>query len=415
MKRLVLFACGVLLVGGLAFIATRLLGLGNASREADLPTIAVLDTATSTEPMTPTPTASFTVTPTATPTHTSTTTRTSTATPTLATHVLVVTAAHPGVIALAASLSTSKPVVTATPLPTVNVPMPPTSVEMVLASTANLAASGWARYEDNDSAIHYTGQWQVYATTFRASGRRYVYTDDPTATATLRFLGGGVRVRYVASQGAGVFEIRLDGRLVRTVDGYYPRAQDRLGAFLTTEIWGLSYGWHVLEIISTNKRHFDSKGTVTAIDAIEVYRVGGIPTAIPTRLPTGSATPTPSAVPAQQVVLVNAPPTVQPTSTSVAPRVIAVSLLIAYDENNNKAADPAEGVQGIPVRLVTIGTNQVIGSAYTNAEGYVQLEAMTDVGVRVVVPYFGKFWDISGSSPRFTLLLPPGNQPGLIP
>jgi hypothetical protein len=234
----------------------------------------------------------------------------------------------------------------------------------------------------------------------------------------LYFLGGGLRVRYVASSISGVFEIRVDGRLLRTVDSYYPKSQDRLGAFLTTEIWGLYNGWHTLEIVSTDRKNFESGGTVNAIDAIDVYRVGGLPTSLPTALPTGSPTPTPSPVPAQSIVLVFAPPTVQATATPVAPKVISVSLLIAYDENNNKAVDPAEGVSGIPVRLVTTGTNQVIASGYTNAEGYVHVEAMTDVPVRLVVPYFSKFWDLSNNATgeqRFTLLLPPGNQPGLIP
>ena len=39
--------------------------------------------------------------------------------------------------------------------------------------------------------------------------------------------------------------------------------------------------------------------------------------------------------------------------------------------------------------------------------------------VRVVVPYFGKVWDIPnsrhGGNVHFTHLLTPGNQPGLIP
>ena len=95
-----------------------------------------------------------------------------------------------------------------------------------------------------------------------------------------------------------------------------------------------------------------------------------------------------------------------------------MSVLIAYDENNNKVPDPDEGVTGISVRLVTIGTNQVIASGFTNTDGYVHLEALTSVPVRLVVPYFSKYWDVQnarGGENRFTLILPPGNLPGLIP
>ncbi len=98
--------------------------------------------------------------------------------------------------------------------------------------------------------------------------------------------------------------------------------------------------------------------------------------------------------------------------------MVAASLVIAYDENGNNAVDPAEGVRGISVRLVKTGTNEVVASGFTNDEGFIRLETLSDAPVRLVVPYFGKFWDISsggGAEPRFTLILPPGNQPGLIP
>ena len=101
-----------------------------------------------------------------------------------------------------------------------------------------------------------------------------------------------------------------------------------------------------------------------------------------------------------------------------APQIVSVSLLVAYDENNNKVADPAEGVAGISARLVTVGDNQVIASGFTNAKGYIHLDATTSAPIRLVVPYFSKYWEVptgrSGDN-RFTLILPPGNLPGLIP
>ncbi len=227
----------------------------------------------------------------------------------------------------------------------------------------------------------------------------------------LNFVGAGVRVRYVTYALYGIFEVRIDGRIAATLDGYSPRA-----AFLSTDIFGLTQGQHTVEIVNTGRKNPSSTGYLLALDSIEVYR-GLPPTFLPTPTPGPTLTFTPSPAPAE-VRLVAGPPTLRPTSTPIAPSLVAASLVIAYDENGNRAADPAEGVRGISVRLVRIGTNEVIASGYTNAEGFVRLEAMTDAPVRLVVPYFGKFWDIPagrGAEPRLTLILAPGNQPGLIP
>ena len=46
------------------------------------------------------------------------------------------------------------------------------------------------------------------------------------------------------------------------------------------------------------------------------------------------------------------------------------------------------------------------------------MQVVTSAQARVVVPYFSKVWEIANSrrgNMRFTLLLTPGNQPGLIP
>jgi hypothetical protein len=103
--------------------------------------------------------------------------------------------------------------------------------------------------------------------------------------------------------------------------------------------------------------------------------------------------------------------------TVAPPSIVAVNFSLAYDLNGNKAIDPAEGVQGISVRLVTADTNKVITSGYTNGEGFIRLEATTNSPLRLVVPYFNRFWDIpfGSSNMRITMLIPPANQPGIIP
>lgn len=71
------------------------------------------------------------------------------------------------------------------------------------------------------------------------------------------------------------------------------------------------------------------------------------------------------------------------------------------------------------MRIVTVGTNRVIAQGFTDSSGFAQIEVLLDSDVRVVVPYFGRVWNLprsrSGDIPPFTLLLTPGNQPSLIP
>src|SRR5690606_15202679 len=110
--------------------------------------------------------------------------------------------------------------------------------------------------------------------------------------------------------------------------------------------------------------------------------------------PVETYTPTPQALPAAGVELVGAPPTVQPTTTPIPPSLMTVSVVSAYDENGNRAVDPAEGVSGISVRVVEVGTNRVIAQAITDSSGFAQLQVVTSAQARVVVPYFGKVWQL---------------------
>jgi hypothetical protein len=284
------------------------------------------------------------------------------------------------------------------------------------APAGDTSVVGWFEHEISDPAIQRQGKWDMFTATYRAAHRRYLYTDDEGARLTLRFLGAALRVRYVAFHAYGVFQVLVDGQVRATIDSYHPKQADGRGNFLSTSVFGLAHGWHTLEIVRMGRKAPESKGTIVAIDAIDVYRNGSAPTVQATMLPT-TPTLTPSPVPAQKIQLIAAPPTVQPTSTTAPPAVIAINFNLAYDLNNNKTADPAEGVQGISLRLVRADTNQVIASGYTNAEGFVHLEATTSAPLRLVVPYFNRFWDIppGSGSMRITMVIPPANQPGIIP
>jgi hypothetical protein len=202
----------------------------------------------------------------------------------------------------------------------------------------------------------------------------------------------------------------VDGVVIDMVDAYAPEL-----AFPGTRVYSVERGTHTLELRSAQQRHPQSEGYVLALDAVQVFRGSANTLIIPP--PAETFTPTPQPMPAAGIELIAAPPTVQPTITPIPPSLVAV-FVTAYDENGNKAVDPAEGVSGISVRVVEVGTNRVITQAFTDSSGFAQMQVVTSTQARVVVPYFGKVWEIAKSrrgNMRFTLLLTPGNQPGLIP
>jgi hypothetical protein len=84
-------------------------------------------------------------------------------------------------------------------------------------------------------------------------------------------------------------------------------------------------------------------------------------------------------------------------------------VVIAYDENGNRTVDPAEGVAGISVRVVEVNTNRVIASGFTDERGYVSFEVVTDTPAQVVVPYFGRTWQVQRWGACFYLKLPIGS------
>jgi hypothetical protein len=226
------------------------------------------------------------------------------------------------------------------------------------------------------------------------------------------FVGEGLRIRYVAARNMGIFQVVVDGTVIDTVDAYAPEL-----TFPGTRVYFVGRGNHVLELRSAQQRNPQSEGYVLALDAVQVFRGTANTLIIPP--PVRTDTPTPQPKPAVGIELVAAPPTMQSTPTPNSPALVNVSVIIAYDENGNRSVDPAEGVAGISVRVVEVGTNRVVRQAFTDSSGFAQMAILTSAQTRVVVPYFSKVWEVRrssrGGNVSFTLLLTPGNQPGLIP
>ena len=403
MRRLVLPLLAALCLAAWA-AAFFLLRAQSSADEMTLPTLMVLPS------LTPTTTPSPTLPPSLTPTFTATVTAapsdtpTPTALPTLDARVLEITVVMPGVEV--------PPTLTSFPAGTVLLPAPPQPVEPLPDATDTAPPfMGWYSFESDYPTVRYSPPWTPRLAPLASRGQ-YHRTESANGTATFWFEGQALRVRYVAAQNMGMFEIVVDGVVLDTIDAY---AETLL--FPATGVYFVGSGTHRLDIRALGRKNNASEGDVVGLDAIQVFRADANTLIMPP--PAFTNTPSPSPQPAARIQLVGAPPTVQPTGTPIPPRVLRAEVVIAYDENGNHTVDPAEGVAGISVRVVEINTNRVIASGFTDARGYAAFEIVTDAPAQIVVPYFGETWQLqrSGNSApsAYTLLLTPGNQPGLIP
>jgi len=369
-----------------------------------LPTRVVLPTATATLTASPPATATPTPTVTGTFTPTMTATSTATATPTLSTRVLAIQAVMPGVYVA--------PTLTPFPFGITLLPAPPQPIEPLPDATRQPPPyEGWISFESDHPNVIYATPWEARQVV-EASQGQYHRTMDGASSVSFAFEGEGLRIRYVAARNMGIFQIVVDGVVIDTIDAYALEL-----SYPGTQVYILTRGAHWLELRGTGQRNTASEGQVIGLDAIQIYRGSATTLILPP--PVDTSVPTMQPQPAAGIQLVAAPPTVQPTITALPPAVVNISLVIAYDENGNRAVDPAEGVSGISVRVVEVGTNRVISQAFTDSRGFAQLQVVTSAQARLVVPYFSEVWDIPnsrrGGNVGFTLLLTPGNQPGLIP
>jgi hypothetical protein len=403
MRRLVLFNLAALCL--MAWAAAAVLLQARAPAVAlTLPTPMMLPTLTPSATRTTPPTPSLTPTTTPSPTASATDTPTPTPTVTLAVRLLEQVAIMPGVFVPPAATPVSPDLTV--------LPAPPDPVEPLPDATDTAPPYfGWYRFESDHPSIRYAPPWTPRLSQFASRGQ-YHRTEGATDTATFMFQGEGLRVRYVAAQNMGMFEIVVDGVVLDTIDAY----ADALW-FPVTAVYVVGSGDHQLMLRGIGRKHSASEGYVIGLDAIEVFRGDAHILILPPASVTG--TPTLQPQPAARIEQVDAPPPPPPTWTPAPVRMLSAAVVIAYDENGNRAVDPAEGVSGISVRVVESSTNRVLASAITDAAGYASFALVSEASARLVVPYFGQSWELSRSGSRapstFTLLLRPGNQPGLIP
>ncbi len=101
----------------------------------------------------------------------------------------------------------------------------------------------------SDSAIKYEGNWSVAGETYRskAAGESCEY----------EFYGTGIDLYMGVGTGAGIFEVYIDGALVKTVNPYSPSAKTDIYFSQTN----LAEGTHTIKLVNTGTK--DPAGTAT--------------------------------------------------------------------------------------------------------------------------------------------------------
>ncbi|MFB6725519.1 family 43 glycosylhydrolase [Kribbella sp. NPDC056345] len=135
---------------------------------------------------------------------------------------------------------------------------------------------GSANYWINDTQtgtglnqVEYAGNWSSGS----GCGNQCFWSDDhwsndPAASATIRFTGTQVALLSVIDRGNGIAAISIDGGPEQHVDYY---SSIRVGEHLTYLSPALSPGPHTLKIRVTGDKNPASSSTVISLDRIEVY------------------------------------------------------------------------------------------------------------------------------------------------
>ena len=370
-----------------------------------------MPTITPTETWTPTPTWTATATWTATSTWTATATWTATWTPVVQT---VMVTQPPQVITQPPRIIQPPPVVVTSPPVVVIATQAPQRASIPIPTglpppTVMTPFFGWRRYQ-SIHLIEVNGSWPIFNDA-SASARQYRASDAAGAIARYPFTGEGIRIAYRVHPEGCLFDVLVDNRLLDTLNSFSWEEDWRLAG-----PYFLSGGYHVLDIRSLGEHSECSVG----IDYLEVFSGPPVP-----ENPIGQAIDALSGVTSvpqdvARVVLISEPPTRVPTATPVPPSVIMLTISVAYDANASDTADLDEGVHGVSVRVVNAATGEVLRSGFTDERGGIRFQIVTEDEITAHIPYLGRTFTVRPARGRTTeqrwdVLIPPANQPAVIP
>lgn len=122
--------------------------------------------------------------------------------------------------------------------------------------------------------------------------------------------------------------------------------------------------------------------------------------------------PFPTAMPVVSVRVVSSG---LPTATPRPMQMITLDLNVFQDQNNNKAQDIDEAVQGISVRILDGQNNRLLAYAMTDEYGHIGLSVAASAGVRVSIPFLAYTKSMDAPGDTLTVRLPSLRLPSIIP
>ena len=137
-----------------------------------------------------------------------------------------------------------------------------------IAKTFTLACVGAGTYDDTDSRIAYSGNWQLYSGTGPYNNTLH-YSDGIGESAQLVFCGVGVTILYASGPNGGVTNVSIDSVSVGTINHYSSAIQWQ-------QQWisgALANGTHILTLTHAS-------GTRVNLDAISVTAAPPAPSSI---------------------------------------------------------------------------------------------------------------------------------------
>jgi stage II sporulation protein D len=125
--------------------------------------------------------------------------------------------------------------------------------------------ASWKRYEQNSSAVAYTGAWTTAALA-GMSGGTHAYSRTASATATFSFTGSGVRWIGKKATNYGKAWVSVDSSTATLVDLYATRSLNQQRLF---SVSGLTSGPHTLRIRVAGTKNAKSTKDYVDVDAFE--------------------------------------------------------------------------------------------------------------------------------------------------
>ncbi len=146
------------------------------------------------------------------------------------------------------------------------------------------SAAGPGTYEENSSAISYSGAWTSLSSS-GSSGGGIRYATAATASASLTFTGAWITWHTWKSPNAGIVRVLLDGVEVARVDNYARSS--------TTGVVGYSApvtpGTHTITVVGSGAKNSASGGRMTHLDSFVV--TDAAPPAVATGAPRAADCP----------------------------------------------------------------------------------------------------------------------------